>query len=61
MLERLADTAVLARYDAMGIEGEVTAAKLVVGLLLLVFTVVEIIPATGTRTASVRSSASVFG
>ena len=52
MLERLADTAVLARYDAMGIEGEVTAAKLVVGLLLLVFTVVEIIPATGTRTVA---------
>jgi uncharacterized membrane protein YfcA len=50
LLERLAMTSTLARYDVAGIEGEVTAAKLVVGLLLLVFTLVEIVPAAGTRT-----------
>jgi uncharacterized membrane protein YfcA len=49
VLERLAVTSTLARYDVAGIEGEVTAARLVVGVLLLVFTLVEIVPA-GTRT-----------
>jgi uncharacterized membrane protein YfcA len=49
LLERLAGSPPLARYDALGIDGEITAAKLIVGLLLLVFTLVEIIPATGTR------------
>jgi uncharacterized protein len=49
MLERLAVTSPLARYGAFGIEAEVTAAKLVIGLLLLVFTLVEMMPAAGTK------------
>ena len=49
LLERLAGSPPFARYDALGIDGEITAAKFIVGALLLVFTLVEILPATGTK------------
>jgi uncharacterized protein len=49
LLERVAGSPPLARYDALGLDGEITAAKLIVGVLLLVFTLVEILPATGTK------------
>jgi uncharacterized membrane protein YfcA len=43
-LEQLAGTSPLARYSILGLEAEVTPAKLVVGLLLLLFTVIEFVP-----------------
>ena len=43
-LERLAGATALRRYQVIGIEAELTAAKLVVGLLLLGFTVIELVP-----------------
>jgi uncharacterized membrane protein YfcA len=43
-LERLAGAATIARYDLIGVEAEVTAAKLVIGLLLLAFTLFELVP-----------------
>lgn len=43
-LERLAGTSRVARYGLFGVEAEMTAAKLVVALLLLSFTIVELVP-----------------
>jgi len=43
-LERLAGATALRRYQLIGIEAELTAAKLVVGLLLLGFTLIELVP-----------------
>jgi uncharacterized membrane protein YfcA len=52
LLERLAGVAPLVKYNALGVDAEITAAKLVVGLLLLIFTVIEIVPARGTKAVS---------
>ncbi|HYN07918.1 MAG TPA: sulfite exporter TauE/SafE family protein [Vicinamibacterales bacterium] len=43
-LDRLAGAAPLARYQFLGIDGEITFVKLVVGALLLAFTLLEMIP-----------------
>ena len=44
MLERLAGATTIARHNLFGINGEITAAKLVIGVLLFAFTLFELIP-----------------
>ena len=43
-LDRLAGASPLGRYQALGLHGEITSVKLVVGGLLLAFTLLEILP-----------------
>jgi uncharacterized membrane protein YfcA len=43
-LDRLAGASPLARYHVLGIDGEITGVGLVVGALLLAFTLLEIVP-----------------
>jgi hypothetical protein len=43
-LERLAGATTIARHNLFGTDGEITAAKLVIGVLLFAFTLLELIP-----------------